>query len=150
MHKPPLAIMRSDDNSRHFRELGEDFEAANPKINIRAVGGGELRGEGVFAFTFDNDSPATLDQIRAIFAARDIELIDWHGVTVRLPNEPGALGKMAGSLEKKRINIGSLLITGTDAGNALVLVGVDEGRQQEAAEALQGDGFTVLADPDEG
>jgi hypothetical protein len=149
MHKPPLAIMRSDDNSRHFRELGEDFEAATPPINIRAVGGGELNGIGVFAFTFDNDDAATLDRVRAICAARGVELIDWHGITVDLPNEPGALGKMAGALEKKSVNISSLLITGTDGESAQVLVGVDERREQDAVTALEAGGFVVVAHPDD-
>ena len=148
MHKPPLAIMRSDDNSRHFRELGEDFEAAH--INIRAVGGGELGGTGVFALTFDDDSPATFARVREICAARGVELLDWHGVTVELPNEPGSLGRMAGALEKRGININSLLITGTDGESARVLVGVEEGVQDEAVAALIDGRFVVVADPDEG
>ena len=44
MHKPPVMILRSNDNARHLRELGDDFR--KEKINIRAIGGGEHDGIG--------------------------------------------------------------------------------------------------------
>jgi len=147
MHKPPLAIMRSDDNSRHFRELGEAFEAETPPINILTVGGGELDGTGVFALTFDNDDAATMDKIHGICDRLGIELIDWHGLTVELPNVPGALGKMAKALQDDSINITSMLVTGWHGGSALVLVGVvDDTVQQNAVAALENAGFFVLPD----
>jgi len=148
MHKPPLAIMASNDNSKHFRELGEAFEAENPPINILTVGGGELDGTGVFAITFDNDDDATLDRIHGVFDRLGIQLIDWHGVTVELPNVPGSLGKMAGALEQASINITSMLVTGWHGGSALVLVGVvdDDSVEQAAVAALEDAGFFVLPD----
>jgi hypothetical protein len=146
MHKPPLMIFRSDDNSRHIREIGHDLRDADPPINILAVGGGEFEGVGVFSFTFDNDDDETLARVRAIAEARSVPLIDWDGVTVELPNVPGALGDMAEALEEQSINISSLLVAGTHGSSALVLVGIPEGLQESAEEALRGKGFYVFED----
>jgi len=146
MHKPPLAIMRSDDNSRHIKELGHAFRDATPPINILAVGGGEFEGVGVFAFTVDDDSDETLGRVREICETLGIPLIDWDGVTVELPNRPGALGDMAEALERQSINISSLLVVGTHGSSALVLAGVPEGLQEDAETALKDAGFYVLED----
>ena len=146
MHKPPLAIMRSDDNSRHIRELGHAFRDADPPINILAVGGGEFEGVGVFAFTIDDDTDETFDRVRDICENLGIALIDWDGVTVELPNVPGALGDMAQALEAQSINISSLLVVGTHGSSALVLAGVPEDLQESAETALRNAGFYVLED----
>jgi len=142
MHKPPLAIFRSDDNSRHLREFGHDLRDAN--INILAIGGGEFEGVGVFAFTYDHDDdPAVVDQVRAIAENRGVPLIDWDGVTVEIENVPGRLGDMAEVLENESINIGSLLVVGTHGSAAIVLVGIPEGFEESAETALKTAGFFV-------
>jgi len=144
MHKPPLMILQSHDNSRHLRELGEDFK--KHKINIRGIGGGENNGVGVFAFAFDHDDAATVGKVKDIAKDRNVNLVEWDGLTVELPDQPGALGEMAGVLDDADINIGSLLVVGSHADSAIVLVGVPAGTEKVAHDALVKAGFYVFDD----
>jgi hypothetical protein len=144
MHKPPLMILKSHDNARHIRELGDDFKAA--KINIRAIGGGELDGVGVFAFAFDNDDTATFKKVKDIATKRKIDLVEWGGLTLELPDRPGALGDMARALEAKSINIGSLLVVGSHADSVILLVGIPEEQEKLAHDELVKAGFYVYDD----
>jgi hypothetical protein len=146
MHKPPMMIMKSNNNSRHLREIGEDFK--EHKINIRAIGGGENSGTGVFAFTIDDDSDDTLKKVKDIAKKRSIELVEWGGITIELPDRPGALADVAGALDDENppINIGSLLVVGSHADAVILLIGVDGKRRSDAHEALERAGFYVYDD----
>jgi len=144
MHKPPVMIFKSNDNARHLRELGDDFR--KEKINIRAIGGGEHDGTGVFAFTFDNDDHANTKKVLDIAKKHKVDVLEWGGITMELPDRPGALADMARALEDQNINIGSLLVVGTHADAAIVLVGVPHDREDEARRALIDAKFYVYDD----
>ena len=144
MHKPPMMILRSNDNSRHLREIGDDFKAQ--KINIRAIGGGENNGIGVFAFTIDDDSDDTLKKIKGIAKKRKVDLVEWGGITIELPDRPGALADVARALETESINIGSLLVVGAHADAVILLIGVDADHRHRAHEVLEEAGFYVYDD----
>ena len=147
MHKPPVLLMASNNNSGHLRALGEALAGANPPINIRSIGGGEANGTGVFTITIDNDTPQVLDQLAGIVSGLNgVTLVDTEGVTFELDNEPGALGLAAGVLEDANpsINILSLLVIGSHGDRAIVLLGVeDESVAANARDALTGAGYFV-------
>ena len=143
MHKPPVMIFKSNDNARHLRELGDDFR--KEKINIRAIGGGEHDGVGVFAFTFDDDD-ANTKKVLDIAKKHKVDVLEWGGITMELPDRPGALADMARALEDEKINIGSLLVVGTHADAAIVLVGVPAPEEARARQALIDAKFYVYDD----
>jgi hypothetical protein len=138
MHKPLLVSLSSDNNSRHFSDLGAAFEAERPPINISAIGGNEHNGTGVFAILIDDDTDARI--------ARAVEIADGLGfrvdvigsVTVELPNRPGELGRAGSKLDAVGINILSVLVVGARAGRALVSIGVLPEQEAAARDALSG------------
>jgi len=146
MHKPPLMILASDNNSGHLREIGHALRDADPPVNILAIGGGEFEGVGVFAFTYDNDDdPATVEAVEAVLdAATGVTRVDYDGVTVEIENKPGRLGDLAEALENVEINITSLLVIGSHGSSAIVLIGVPDGMAGDATEALENEGFFVF------
>jgi len=75
-----------------------------------------------------------------------VDVHEWGGITMELPDRPGALADMARALEDKQINIGSLLVVGTHADAAIVLVGVPHDREDEARQALIDAKFFVYDD----
>jgi len=147
MHKPPVLIMASNNNSGHLRALGEAFAGANPPINIRSIGGGEANGTGVFTITIDNDTEQVLAQVAQIVSGLNgVTLLETEGVTFELKNEPGALGLVAGVLEDANpsINILSLQVVGAHGDRAIVLVGVeDDNVASNARDVLTGAGYFV-------
>ena len=147
MHKPPVLMLASNNNSGHLRALGEAFAGADPKINIRSIGGGEANGIGVFTIAIDNDTDDVLAQVAQIVSGLNgVTLVQTEGVTFELENDPGALGKAAGVLEDANpsINILSLLVIGTHGDRAIVLLGVeDEQVASNARDALTNEGYFV-------
>jgi hypothetical protein len=156
MHKPPVLIMASNNNSAHIADLGERFATATPPINIRSIGGGENDGTGVFTITVDDDSPETLQRVQEIVAQVDgVTYHDVDGITVELKNEPGSLGRVARELAGDpdadppipSINILSLMLIGIHGDSAIVLAGVtDPGAARSRLEAR---GYFVYPDEHE-
>jgi len=145
MHKPPLMILASNNNSGHLREIGHALRDADPPVNILAIGGGEFEGVGVFAFTYDNDDdPATVAAVAGALDQAGVSLIDYDGVTVEIENKPGRLGDLAEALENVDVNITSLLLIGSHGSSAIVLIGVPDGMADDATEALENEGFFVF------
>jgi len=145
MHKPPLMILASNNNSGHLREIGHALRDADPPVNILAIGGGEFEGVGVFAFTYDNDDdPATVAAVAGALDQAGVSLIDYDGVTVEIENKPGRLGDLAEALENVDVNITSLLVIGSHGSSAIVLIGVPDGMADDATEALENEGFFVF------
>ena len=144
MHKPPVFIFRSTDNSRHLAELGEILSQASPPFNIRAIGGGEgPDGVGVFAVALDDDEGDRDDQLRELATANSLELREVDGVTIELVDEPGTLGVAAGVLQTATINIESILVVGAHGNRPIVLIGVPSGSGGDARTALEGAGYFV-------
>jgi hypothetical protein len=150
MHKPPLLLMESDDNSGHLADLGAALANANPPINIRSIGGGDVNGTGIFTITVDDDSPEVLERLRDIAnGVTGVTYVDVEGLTFELKNEPGSLGTAAGKLRDAGVNILSLQVIGNHGDAAIVLVGVaDESAADLAREALQGDYFVYPEEHD--
>ena len=153
MHKPPVLRMASNNNSAHLADLGEAFADADPPINIRSIGGGDVEGVGLFTITVDDDTPAQLERVRDIANNIDgVEYVDVDGITVELKNEPGSLGKVARSLAGDpnadppipSINILSLLLIGIHGDSAIVLAGVTD--PGAARTRLEGEGYFVYPD----
>ena len=145
MHKPPLMILASNNNSGHLREIGHALRDADPPVNILAMGGGEFEGVGVFAFTYDDDDdPATVAAVENVLGEAGVTLVEYDGVTVEVENKPGRLGDLAEALENAEINITSLLVVGSHGSTAVVLVGVPDGTEADARTALEGAGFFVF------
>ncbi len=113
MHKPPLFIFSSNDNSRHLADLGTILSQADPPFNIRAIGGGEgPNGIGVFAVALDDDAGDREDQLRDLATTNNLEMRDVDGLTFELNDEPGTLGVAAAVLQAATINIESILVVG--------------------------------------
>jgi hypothetical protein len=147
MHKPPLFIFRSLDNSRHLSELGQILSQASPPFNIRAIGGGEgPDGIGVFAVALDDDSEDRDAQLRDLVRDNGLELREVDGVTFELNDEPGSLGVAAGVLQAADINIESILGIGSHGDRPIVLLGVPTGRGEDAHAALENAGYFVFPD----
>ena len=152
MHKPPVLMLASNDNSAHLADLGEAFAAEDPPINIRSIGGGEVDGTGVFTITVDDDTPARLERVRDIANnISGVTYFDVDGITVELKNEPGSLGKVARELAgdpndagKPPINILSLMLIGIHGDSAIVLAGVTD--PGEARSRLEDEGYFVYPD----
>src|SRR5262245_10980289 len=153
MHKPPVLIMASDNNSAHLADLGEALAAADPPINIRSIGGGENNGVGVFTITVDDDTTAQLVRLRDIAnSIPGVTYVDFDGITVELKNEPGSLGKVARLLAGDPnanpvvplINIVSLMLIGIHGDSVIVLMGVTE--PGVARTRLSGAGYFVYPD----
>ena len=144
MHKPLLASLASDNNSKHFSDLGKAFEGADPPINIGAVGGNEFNGTGVFTLLIDDDSSATIERAVGLANELGFQVQEIRSVTVELANRPGELGRVGTVLDAAGINILSLLVVGIRAGRALVNIGVLEDQLTAAREALTDAGYTVV------
>lgn len=144
MHKPILTRLASDNNSRHFRDLGAAFRAANPPINISAVGGQEFDGTGVFAFLIDDDTDDRIEQARAIAERLNFGFDVIASKTIKLKNEPGQLGEVGDTLDNAGVNVLSLLFVGMHGGRALLNVGVHPDQLAAADQALAG--YSILAD----
>jgi len=145
MHKPPLMILASNNNSGHLKDIGHALRDADPPVNILAIGGGEFEGVGVFAFTYDNDDdPATVTAVQGALDTAGVTLVDYDGVTVEIENKPGRLGDLAEVLENVDVNITSLLVVGSHGSSAIVLIGVPDGMADDATEALENEGFFVF------
>ena len=145
MHNPLLVTMSSDNNSKHFADLGAAFAAASPPINISNVGGSEFDGTGVFTFLIDDDTEEHIERARVI--AEDDLHFGFHRIASRaieLSNRPGELGRAAAQLAAAGINILSILVVGVRAGRTLVSIGVDPGQSDSATENLAG--FNFLSD----
>ena len=143
MHKPPLMILASNNNSGHLREIGHGLRDAG--VNILGIGGGEFEGVGVFAFTYDqDDDPAVEAAVASVLDSAGVSKIDYDGVTVELEDVPGRLGDLAEVLENATINITSLLVVGSHGSSAIVLVGVPDGMGEDAAAALEEAEFFVF------
>ena len=145
MHKPPVLILQSNNNSKHLADLGERLAALDEPINIRAIGGGEWQGIGTFAIAFDNDTEENLALVHQIAQDLGFEHPEWDGVSFELDDEPGSLGIAAGLLAGERININSLLVVGAHDGKPIVAIGV-EGGEAVAASArsvLVANNYTV-------
>ena len=129
MHKPPLLIMKSNDNSGHLRDLGERFAAERPPINIRALGGGESEGRGVFAIAIDDDTPERLARVHEIAEELGFEHPELDGVAFELDDRPGSLGEATRWLaaEDPPINVDSLLVVGANNDRPIVVIGVQGG-----------------------
>jgi hypothetical protein len=139
MHRPPLMILASENNSGHLREIGHGLRDSDPPVNILAIGGGEFEGVGVFAFTYDNDDdPATVAAVESVLDSAGVTRVDYDGVTVELENKPGRLGDLAEALENATINITSMLVVGGHGSSAIVLVGVPDNSEDDARAALEG------------
>ena len=150
MHKPPLLIMRSVNNSGHLKDLGAAFAAEEPPINVRAIGGGEFEGTGVFVILIDDDTPERRERVRQLAQDAGIEHHELDGVAFEVVDEPGALGLAAATLEGAGVNVHGLLVVGAVDNRAIVLAGVeDENRASGARDALAGAGYTVYP-PDYG
>lgn len=144
MHKPPLFIFQSNDNSRHLAELGVILSQASPPFNIRAIGGGEgPDGVGVFAVALDDDEGDRDDQLRELATLNNLEMRDVDGVTIELNDEPGTLGVAAGVLQAATINVEAILVVGAHGNRPIVLIGVPSGSGEDARAALEGAGYFV-------
>jgi hypothetical protein len=144
MHKPPLLVMRSLNNSGHLKDLGAAFAAEDPPINIRAIGGAEFEGNGVFVILTDDDTPERRERVREIAEGLSIEHNELDGVVFEVVNEPGALGLAAQTLENAAVNVNALLVVGATDGRAIVLAGVEsEDKGTDARTALDLAGYTV-------
>jgi hypothetical protein len=147
MHKPPLFVFHSDDNSRHLADLGTILSQADPPFNIRAIGGGEgPNGVGVFAVALDDDAGDRDDQLRDLATANNLELRDVDGLTFELNDEPGTLGVAAAVLQAATINIESILVVGSHGDKPIILLGVPVGSRGDARTALEGAGYFVYPD----
>ena len=145
MHKPPLMILASNNNSGHLREIGHALRDADPPVNIIGIGGGEFEGVGVFAFTYDkDDDPATVAAVEGALDTAGVTLVTYDGVTVEMENVPGRLGDLGEALEQADINITSLLVVGGHGSSAIVLVGVPDDTEDDARTALEARGFFVF------
>ncbi|HET9345592.1 MAG TPA: hypothetical protein VFO05_07815 [Candidatus Limnocylindrales bacterium] len=144
MHKPPLLIMRSLNNSGHLKDLGNAFEAEDPPINIRAIGGAEVEGTGVFLILIDDDTEERRQRVREIAGTIGIEHVELSGVVFEVVDEPGALGDAAETLEDAGVNVHGLLVVGAVENRAIVLAGVENDEMAEAARtALDDAEYTV-------
>jgi hypothetical protein len=147
MHRPPLFVFQSNDNSRHLADLGTILSQADPPFNIRAIGGGEgPNGVGVFAVALDDDAGGRDDQLRDLATSNNLEMRDVDGLTFELNDEPGTLGVAAGVLQAATINIESILVVGAHGDRPIVLIGVPLGSGNDARTALEGAGYFVYPD----
>ena len=147
MHKPPMLIMRSNNNSQHIADLGARFAQEVPPINIRAIGGGEWRGTGTFAIAIDDDTDENLARVHAIAEDLGFEHPELDGVAFELNDDPGALGIASGLLAAANplINVVALLVVGANDNRPIVVVGVEGGDTVASAarDVLVGAGYTV-------
>jgi hypothetical protein len=150
MHKPPLLVMQSINNSGHLKDLGAAFALEDPPINLRAIGGGEFQGNGVFVILIDDDTPARRERVREIAEGLGIGHTELDGIAFEVVDEPGALGLAAETLENASVNVHALLVVGENDDRAIVLAGVDgEENATNARGALETAGYTVYP-PDYG
>ena len=108
---------------------------ANDGINIETLDTGCIDEKGIIILT-SNDSDKALHTLKnAGFRA-----ITDDALIIRLPDEPGALAKIAEKFKQAGIGIRSLHILNRHGGHSMVALTADN---RDQAEALIGDEFIV-------
>ena len=99
---------------------------ADEGINIETIDAEELDGKGIVTLTTD----AYDDALRVLTDA-GFKTVSDHSLVLRLPDEPGALAKIAERFKRAGVNIQSLHIVGRQANHTIVALSADDRAKAE-------------------
>ena len=101
---------------------------ANEGINLETINAETTGGHGAIILTVDNYDRALYVLNQAGFKA-----VGDDALVVRLPDEPGALANVAGSLKDAGVNIESMHILSRQSGYAMIALKTDNRAEAIAA-----------------
>ncbi|MCY3691557.1 MAG: ACT domain-containing protein [Chloroflexota bacterium] len=101
---------------------------ANEGINLETINAETTGGHGAIVLTVDNYDRALYVLNQAGFKA-----VGDDALVVRLPDEPGALANVAGSLKDAGVNIESMHILSRQAGYTMIALKTDNRAEAVAA-----------------
>ncbi len=115
-------VVATEDRPGELARLGEAMGTAG--VNVSALAGLTGEGAGLIGFLVSDEAGA-----RGALRAAGIEAKEVEVIRVALPDEPGALGKVARKLATAGVNIELALSTGISHGMAGVVLAVSDARK---------------------
>ena len=153
MHRQVASLLSTSSPGR-LAKLGTALGARG--INIATTGGAEWKHHGPVTLMIQDDWGAApqndLGGFADVMAEEEFPWLVFRTIEVELPDEPGALGGAAASLDD--INIYAVSVLESSGGKALVGLGVRPSKVSEAIYRLRGGGYDARrrhhpSDPDE-
>jgi len=113
---------------------------AEANINLGALSIADTSDFGILRLICDQPDEATTALRQAGFSVGETEVL-----AVQVPHRPGGLAKVIATLQPLNINIEYLYaFAGRTGENAVVVMRLEDGRNQEAAQALQQADYVLL------
>ena len=100
-------------------ELSEALGEA--EVNIRALAGMVCEGKGIIKLVSNDD-----DAMRSALSDLEMPFEEREILTVTLPDQPGALGRLANALGKAGVNIDAIYVADMHDGYTEIALGVDD------------------------
>lgn len=101
-------------------------------VNIDALAGWNANGEGIVRLVVNDP-----DAARRVFDDSSLRYGERSVLSVSLPNRPGALADLSGSLADAGVNIDAIYVVGGGSESLDIAIAVDE--TESAADLLQAD-----------
>lgn len=101
-------------------------------VNIDALAGWNASGEGIVRLVVNDP-----DAARRVFDDSGLRYGERSVLSVSLPNRPGALADLSGSLADAGVNIEAIYVVGGGSESLDIAIAVDE--TESAADLLEGD-----------